>query len=167
MLLGLLLFFSYFTNTTLSNTAFLLSTFNLSLFKCVLHIFAHLLIASEVLKRMQTLTGWGEGGHWWKMPGQVMQLTWRKTFTSWLHSCLFPPAKAKTEQTKSHHHSAHRSNTNDFGRRVDMEKFCLKQTRRKMLLRIKCSCFSPSCSPSCLLNCILCAPMHASNIYMF
>lgn len=47
-----------------------------------------------------------------------------------------------------------------------MKKFSLKQTRRKILLQIKCPCFSPSCSPSYLLNCVLCAPIHASNIYV-
>lgn len=30
-----------------------------------------------------------------------MQLTWRKTFASWLYSWVFPSAKAKTKQTKT------------------------------------------------------------------
>lgn len=57
-------------------------------------------------------------------------------------------------------------NTNDFGRAVNMKKYCLKQTRGKIWLQIQCYCQFPSHSPLYLLRCVPYASIKAS-IYMF
>lgn len=75
-----------------------------------------------------------------------MSLSWRKTFASGLHSCLFASAKAQTKQTKSHHHLPTTPSANDFVRAADMKKYCLKQISGRTLLPIKSSCLLPSCS---------------------
>lgn len=109
----------------------------------------------------------GVGKTWVKNAWPSNAINLKKNIPIMTTLMSFSASESQNQANKSHHHSAHHTNTNNFGRGVDMKKFSLKQTRRKILLQIKCPCFSPSCSPSYLLSYVLCAPIHASNIYVF
>lgn len=148
------MFFAHLMYTTLSNISFLPSAFSppeilyITASYFYPHSPAYCQWASYKKTKAEKATAhrMRGGRNWWKISNQVMQLTWRKTFASGLHSCLFPSAEAKTKQTKSHHHLPTTLSANDFGRAADMKKYCLKQIRGKTLLLIECSCLPPSCS---------------------